>query len=354
MAAKKADNQGTIPVDAPVVLLTGEDRFQLLDRTEALRAALEKKHGELMVVPFDGGSAGAADILDECRAMGLMMQHKLVVVDRLDELFKGDDEPEDGGPAPARRPGEKSPRELLESYAQQPDSSATLVLRAESVRAPRLEKIVAASGGVVLKCEPPASDEAARWAVERARSHQRRAISREAAGVLVDLVGATLGRLDCELAKLSLAAEAAGSETITPELVRAMCGETRQDEPWGLQSVLLSGDAERALSELYRLIDVSRQAPVFIGFTYLDLARKLDGVARGLAAREPMGAITQRVRLWGQAGAMIEAKARKIPTRTTAALLRLAVDADRRQKSGGGDPVRILTSMTVRFARALA
>lgn len=354
MAAKRPDNQAPIPAEAPVVLLTGEDRFQLLDRTEGLRAALEKKHGELMIVHFDGGSAGAAEILDECRAMGLMMQHKLVVVDRLDELFKGDDEPEDGAPAPARRPGEKSPRELMESYAERPDSSATLVLRAESVRAPRLEKVIAASGGVVLKCDPPKPDEAVRWAIERATSHHKRAISRDGAELLVSQVGAMLGRLDCELAKLALAAEAAGSGTITPELVRRLCGETSEDDPWGLQSVLLSGNVERSLLELTRLLEVARQSPVFVGFTYLDLARKLDGVARGLAAREPMGAITQRVRLWGQAGAMVEAKAKKLPTRTTAALLRLAVDADRRQKSGGGDPVRILTSMTVRFARALA
>ena len=67
----------------PVVILHGKDEFLRQQYTGQLKHELGEVHGSdgVQMVRFDGVTAQVADILDECRSMGLMAPHKLVVVD---------------------------------------------------------------------------------------------------------------------------------------------------------------------------------------------------------------------------------------------------------------------------------
>lgn len=347
-----------IPIDAPIAILHGPERFIQLDLTDVLRAALTKKHGEINSLAFDGSSARPADILDECRSMSLMMQHKCIVVENAETMLAVKDEDEDAPAASQgarRRPGEKTAREMFETYAASPDASTTLILRAATWRPSNIDKAVIKSGGVVIKCEPYSDSEAVQWVRRRAPERHHHPIAPDAAQALIAAVGTDLGRLDSELAKLSLAVE--GGKTadapITAETVRALCGFSREEEVWSIQRGLMAGDAAAALRNLHQALDVSRHSPVLVGIAYLDLARKLDGVARGLAAREAPPAIFSRVKLWGSSGEAVMAAARRLRPSATADLFQAAVDADRRQKSGQGDPVHILEGLTLRFASVL-
>lgn len=351
-----------IPATAPIAVLCGPERFLQLDCTESLRAALVKKHGEISTFAFDGASARPADILDECRSMSLMMQHKLVIVDNAERLLASSDDEDGDAAAPAtsarrRAPGEKSPRELFESYAASPDPTATLVFRAETWRPGNLDKAVAKSGGVVVKCEAFSTASAADWVRKRAEPRHGHPITADAASALLDAVGPDLARLDSELAKLALAVEGAGKGAdapITAETVRAMCGFSREEEVWSIQNGLMAGDLPASMRNLHQALDISRHSPVLVGIAYLDLAKKLDGAARGLAARESPESINRRLRLWGPSGFAIINKARTLKPGTTAGLLKEAVEADRRQKTGQGDPLHILEGLTLRFASVLA
>src|SRR6185436_11346291 len=104
-----------------VVLLTGPERFMQDLLTQRLKEELEQAHGQVDSIRFDGASAQIADVLDECRSMGLMQQHKLVLVDSADQLLKADDKEEGGGAAETSgragrgRVGARSSREILES-----------------------------------------------------------------------------------------------------------------------------------------------------------------------------------------------------------------------------------------------
>jgi DNA polymerase III delta subunit len=333
----------------PMAILHGPERFLLLDHTDQLRTRVAAAHGEPTTTLFDGTSASPADILDECRSMNLMMTHKLVIVDNADTLLKAADDDADTAPStPARRGhGSKSARELFEAYAESPEPSATLILRAAAWRPGKLDKAVTASGGIVLKCEPLSEPEAVGWAVDRAKQQHRATLNPDAAQRLIDATGPDLGRIDMELAKLALFEP---GQPITAQAVALLSETTREEEFWEIQPTLLSGDPARALAHLRDLLDVSRHDPTPLLFTFFDLARKLHGASRGLANREPPRSIMGRLRLWGpSADAILAAAARLKPT-AAAALMHAVVDATTRTRTGRADAEHALEALTLQFA----
>jgi DNA polymerase III delta subunit len=360
MAKSASQAESGTPVEAPIVVFVGPERFLALDHTDKLRAALHKKHGDVQVALFDGGSASAADVLDELRSLSLMMTHKLVIVDNAESMLK---EPEEDDaavpplPPGKRRPAARGPRELFTAYAEAPEPSATLVLRAGKWNKGNLDKAIAKTSGVFVECDELGSAEAAAWCVRRAPSQHKVKIDPATAKLLVDNIGPDMGRLDSELAKLAVAvlgmgggaAGAAGDPVITPRLVGTLVGYSREEEIWHIQRFLLQPDPAVALREVRRLLEVSRESPVGLLVSYLDLARKLDGVTRGLAARENPAAITGRLRMWGPSVNAIFETARRLRPSQTAELLGAVVDADSRSKSSRGDAEHMVEGLTLRF-----
>lgn len=316
-----------------IAVLWGKERSLQLDHTAALLDALRRAHGEVDTIRFDGETAESADILDECRSFGLMQQHKLVVVDNADKLLARD--------ADAKR----SPRRLMESYAESPSDAATLVLRAPTWRKGNLDKAVAKVGAVVA-CEPLTPAEAAAWAVNAAKQRHNVKLDRAAADRLVDSLGTDLSRLDSELAKLAVAAD---GEAVGVDLVREMVGQSREEEFWTVQRVLLDGDPRAALEHLRYCIDVCRHDPVPLSWAYVDLARKLHGMCRAVAQGDDRCEAAKTLRLWGDSLNAVAAAAQRIPPAHAAALLREAVETDSRLKSSGADPVVGLEILTLRF-----
>jgi DNA polymerase III delta subunit len=349
----------TISAETRFLILHGKERFLQDEFLRQLRTALEKAHGKdgVDTVRFDGaqGPRIIADVLDECRSFGLMQQHKVVLVDNADALLKAD-ESEDT-PKPKRGHAPATPRALLEAYAEDPSSSATLVLRAGTWRPGNLDKAVTALGprGAVMKCDPPDWGVAINWAQARAKVRHRTSIDADTAAMLVEAVGQDLGRIDNELEKLALAAGGEG-QPITPELVETMVGRTRQEEFWTIQSALLSPDAARPLTQLTELLEISRHDPVPIGWAYVETARKIHLMARGLAAGQNPQALAGPLKIWGPGKdemlAAIGGTARALGPAAATRLLGAAITTDASNKSGVGEPVRNLEVLTIKFAMA--
>lgn len=118
-----------------------------------------------------------------------------------------------------------------------------------------------------------------------------------------------------------------------------------------MQRFLLQPEPEVALAAVRSRLDVSRESPIGLVFAYIELARKLDGYCRGIAAKEnPMG-LAGKLKLWGPAAQSIPHAARRLNKRQTADLLAACVEVDARCKSGRGDPERLLEALTVRFVQ---
>jgi DNA polymerase III subunit delta len=336
--AKKAAPSSPLSADCRIVVLAGKEAFLQGEYTAQIREMLAKKFGEVDTVRFDGAAAAMADVLDECRTFGLMQQHKLVVVDSAEQLVKEDNRP------------------LLERYAAAPSENATLVLRTERWYPGKLDKLIE-QVGTILKCEAVGAQTAASWAVKRAEKRHSATLAPEAAATLVARIGTDLARLDGELAKLALAAGAAEGKSVSISMrdVTDLVGETREEEAWAVQETLLSGDPDASVRHVRMILDNSRRdAHVPLTWAMVDLARKLHAASRGV--REGMNpfALGNKLKLWPEdrREAVLSA-ARRAEPRRFAGLLKTAVEADARGKSGLGDPDRTLERLALAFAEVL-
>lgn len=279
---------------------------------------------------FDGSRASPAEVLDELRSPGLLAPYKLVIVEDADQLVKD------------------NARALFERYAQSPSQDATLVLRAETWRPGKLDKLVAAVGSVV-KCDQITVPQAINWAVGRSGKRYAAELGRDAAELLVERVGTDLVRLDAELAKLAASAGVGADAVIDRELVAELVAPTREQAVWSIQEDLLSGDPGRAIGRVREALDVSRHPAVLVSYAMMDLASKLHAMSRGLESGEPAQALSKRLKLWGPSGRLIEQTARRTPPERAGELLDLCVEGDAACKSGRGEPDRVLERLALRF-----
>ncbi len=327
-----------------VVLLAGPNQFLAVEHTSSLRDKLVAAHGEVQTMHVDGKTARVADVLDECRSMGLMQQHKLVVVDNAEEFVKE-----------ANRP-------LVERYVQAPCEGATLVLRATKWYKGKLDEMIAAVG-MAVECGDVSEDLAARWIPARAQKRHNATIDDDALRTLLERVGPELGRLDSELGKLAAAAGSQPGEgtatpgqtvRITKKLVDELVARSREESAWDWQGVLLSGSARGGLEQLRSLIDVSREPPVLLWWACLELARKLHVISLAIKAGENEFGLSKSLKLWGSSAGTMVAAGKRMGAPEARRALAAAVDGDLRYKTGLGDADRGLEMLTVTLASLIA
>ncbi|MEM8756929.1 MAG: DNA polymerase III subunit delta [Planctomycetota bacterium] len=320
--ARRPAGAPTLDPASPILVFYGKEAFLRADYTQTLKAKLLEAHGEVETVYFDGSRDPLADVLDECRSFGLMQQHKLVAVDQADQLIKGDSRP------------------LMERYAESPVESATLILRCDTWNKGKLDKLIESAGGEIVKCEDAGPAQAIAWAIERAKAQHGASLGRNEAQLLVDKLGGNLGRIDSELGKLSAAS---GGGAITAELIAELVGMTREEEVWSIQALLLERDPEATLRQLRIILDNTKaDQTVVTFFAAMDLCRKLHLACEGLNQGTSPDAVAKGLRLWGPSRDAILSTARRMKPASAAALLSMAVEADRRSKSGLGRPDRLL------------
>ena len=251
--------RGKMPKPLPVYALVGPDPFlQLMKLGEVLRD-LPK---DVQRVDADGERAELADVLDELRSFAMFGGGKLVVVRDADAFLSRF-------------------REQLEEYVASPSDSGTLVLRLSSL--PRNQRIYKAieKVGKVEDCSPPR--DLARWVSDRSKSAHKVTLEGDAARMLVELVGADLGRLDNELAKLAIDAEGG---KVGPQKVAQTVAFQREQEMWDMTNALAAGDAAEALRRWRHLIQLDPSAE-FRAVTWLGMW--LEDVGTVLASKRGAG-----------------------------------------------------------------
>jgi DNA polymerase-3 subunit delta len=319
--------------DELIVVITGDDNFLIGEYQRQFREAVEKKaDGEIDVLTFDG-KAELADVLDELRSVGLMMQTKIVVVTDADEFVTAH-------------------REKLERYADDPAAESRLVIRPTKWNAQwRLHKAIE-KVGAVAKTGDLTEAAAEKWLIDRAKTMHKRKLKAEAAALLVERIGATLGRLDGELAKV--VASAGDRETIEADDVIAVVGRSSEADAWAIQSALLSGDATKAVGTLNDLIDLAGHHEQFMAYWFADLARKMCKASIMAEGRSSDYEICSSLRIWpkDRQKPFMDA-VRRLGRRGTTKLLGMITEMDARAKSGSGDARRNLEQICVLLSMRL-
>ena len=313
-----------------IVVLTGKDSYLRVERSQQLQKALEETHGSVDRFDFDGASASLSAVLDELRSYGLLSRHKLVIVDNAEAFLGAEDR-----------------RRAMERYAESPQAESTLLMRAGSRWNPgKFDRLVEACGGAVIKCDAPSDAEAVRWCGVRAERRHGATLGAGVAELLVEKVGPDLARLDSELAKL---ASAAGQGApITRALVVEFVGLSREEQAWELQGVLLREGAKGALEKLAELVRVSGVPATMVGWSIVDIMRKVHDAARLLEQGQQEFAAAKQLRLWGDSQAVVMRAARQAGSRRAAAALDASMRACARTRTGlSGDEIRTYESLIV-------
>jgi DNA polymerase-3 subunit delta len=298
----------------PVYALVGEDSFLQLQNLAVIARLLP---ADAARIEFDGERAELADVLDELRSFAMFGGGKLVVVRNGDEFIT-------------------RYREQLEDYIAEASSSATLVLRVATL--PKNQRIYKAidKHGQVVQCEPPRERDLPAWIQRQARDVHKINLSSDAANLLADLIGADLGRLDNELAKLALSCD--DKKLIDVSDIGGCIAFQREQEMWHMTDALSAGDIAEALRRWRHLVQLDPSAE-FRAVTWLTMW--LENVRKAIAMRRkrvPDGVILKACRVFDfkLAGPFFRTVER-LGDDGVARAVNLLAEVDQQTKTGVGD-----------------
>lgn len=187
-------------------------------------------------------------------------------------------------------------------------------------------------GAHSLEWKAPGEDEIPGWLMERAPRHGF-TLARDAAQALASAVGADLGRLESELAKLA----SAGEESVDRETVTRLVAVTSEVDRWAWLDRVAGREYGKALGELPALLASSRESAVglLIGMVdqhvYIGLA--LEGGTRLVS--DTLGRAGKRYLKWK--AKIYAGQARRWTAGELEEALELMRTADWRAKSGASD-----------------
>lgn len=300
----------------PVYALVGDDPFLQLQKLADIRG---KMPADVQPIEFDGERVELAEVLDELRSFAMFGGGKLVVVRNGDDFITRF-------------------REKLEDYLAKPSSSGTLVLRVKSLPATqRVHKLII-KVGEVQPCEAP--KQLVPWIVDRAKKSYQLSLAPAAAQLLAELIGADLGRLDNELAKLQLQVE---GNTVSADAVMASASFQREQEIKEMTMELALGRPTEALKR-WRYLSQSDSSAEFRAVTWLtmwleDVGTVLSGENANSMSWKYRNEFSTFLRVSNRMGHRRHSKA-----------VQFLADLDRRAKSGLGDASENVEQFILSFA----
>ena len=216
---------------------------------------------------FEGGAAEWRDVMDELSTVSLFGGggRRLAVVDDADKFVS-------------------TYRDRLEDYVDRSHTSSVLVLNVSTWQSnTRLYK-AANKKGLQIECRAPQKTIGRRkvldesrltsWLTARAKDPHKAKLPAKSAQLLFDLVGAELGLLDQELAKLALFVDPGGK--ITQEMVRDIVGGWKTRTTWDMLEAACDGKTDDALLQLDQLLHSGENPLALFGSIAWSLRRFAD------------------------------------------------------------------------------
>lgn len=231
----------------PIIVLSGKQRHL----KHAVLAVLRKQiieDDETSLTRFHGPDATIQLVSDELHTISMWGDRRLVVVEQAD-TFVSD-----------HRPG-------LEKMVEKPAKKSVLVLDVDSwPKTTRLYKQVAAKG-LEVECSELKGPQLFKWLQDTAKESYGKDLTRDAASLMIELVGEEFGLLDSELTKLATYAADKGKIDIND--VKALVGGWRTQTTWEMTDATRDNQVGLALNALERLLTAG-EPPIKLlgGITY--------------------------------------------------------------------------------------
>lgn len=232
------------PAEKPkgVCPLFGSERFLQRLAVKELVNWLADGDTEFSATEFDGNTCAWADVVDELSTRSLFGGDgpRIVVVDEADKFVKNH-------------------RDQLEKLVEKPAAGLLVIVVSSWASNTKLYKRID-KAGLQIRCDAPtkggrskARDDSKviKWLVKRAKAEYDFKLPETCATVLIELTECNFGRMEQELAKLTLYVDA--DEPFEPNAVRMIVGGWSKKTMWEAIDAAADGRAGHALDMLDQL-----------------------------------------------------------------------------------------------------
>jgi DNA polymerase-3 subunit delta len=315
---------------APVYVLHGDEDFLKRQVLSVLRKVVfGSEENEFGFSTQPGDKAEFAAVRSELETVPFLSPRRLVVIDAADPFISRF-------------------RSALEKYVSKPAESGILVLDVKSWPSnTKLYKMVPSAGSIA--CNSPKPYQLADWCKKWCSAQYSKDLSQSAARLLVDLVGAEMGVLDQELAKLAVYAGSAAK--IDTNDVDQLVGNNREQNTWKIFEAIGGGRAEEALTIMDRLFDQGQEPLAVLGAFSWQL-RGLAKAGRLSQQGVPLARATERAGFPPFKRTEVEQQMRHLGRRRLSRLYEWLLEANSGLKGGSQLPDRtILERLVVQLAR---
>ncbi|HEV3237548.1 MAG TPA: DNA polymerase III subunit delta [Gemmataceae bacterium] len=317
----------------PVYVLHGDEEFLKRQVQLALRKHLLGEDGDSFALStYPGDKAVYATVLEDLETLPFLSPWRLVIIDRADPFVT-------------------KHRAALESYVAKPATKGVLVLDVKTWPSnTRLAKLLDAKATIV--CKALTSHQLPAWCIARASTPYGKTLVSEAARLLVDLVGAEMGQLDQEIAKL--ASFVGDAQRIDSKAVDQLVGNSREENTFKIFDAIGGGRTGEALALLARLFEQGEDPMRMLGAFSLQLRRLAQATALS-GQGMPLGRALEQAGVPPFAVRGCEQQLRHLGRPRAERLYDWLLETDQGLKGGSLLPPRtILERLVVRLARRVA
>jgi len=262
----------------PVYVISGKDKFLVGNSCDKLidRLVSADERSMALYQPEDG-RAELADVLDELRTVPFLAKRRVVLIKGADKFVS------------ANRGG-------LEKYFDEPAGKGVLVMTVDSWPGnTKLAKKLKKMGEHISQEFKPW--ELANYAVEYASNSHGKKLSRQAAGLLIELAGDDSGRVCGEIDKLAV--YAGKNASITPESIETLVGHNRMFNVFAVIDAMTSGNKSVAIERVRNMYANDKSAEFTAVGAFAFHFRKLFNAKVLLEKGVGVPQVTKQLRVFG-------------------------------------------------------
>ena len=330
----------------PVCLFLGQEGYNRRLCREALIGALQ-----LTSEQYDASETALAAIVDDARALSLFASERLIFVigaeaamPRSSRAAVVDDDDEGSGAA-----GDAG---VLEAYVKSPTPGVTLVFEAtrwdfegeDKAKSDRARKFYGAIPELVeFRRFSPAEARGELDSIARAAKVR---LDPAAAEMLVDALGADVGRIAVEIEKLALY-----GKPVTVDDLPLLVPDARQSTVFALVNALGRKDRARSLETLDALVREGEYLPLALTFLATQFRMALVAKEANLRGAQQVQSHFQRVgvQMWGSRAEQVSQTAVKFSKEQLERGVKLIFEADRDLRSARPDDRTVVENFVVKL-----
>ncbi len=312
-----------------VYVIVGKDESLVGARCqELLDELLEPEQRMTGLVSVDGNEAAIADVLDELRTTPFLTDKRVVAIRGADGFVS-------------------KHREILEKYFEKPASTGVLVLTVSTWDArTRLSKMLPKIGALIELIPPP------RWKlpehlVQHAASKHKIRLNKDAAEMLVELIGEEPAQLYNEIEKLVLFTR--GEAAIRIDHVEALTGHHRIYDAFEVIDAMIGGHAGQAVSRLRNMFEEDKSAEYTAVGAFAFHLRRMFQAKTLLEKRTNPEAIAKQLRIWSNKDRFF-AQLQRISLVQIAVFLEELAAIDHATKTGQGQAPILIEQLVLKLA----